>query len=91
DGTHCTLENTLDHWECSCPADNICKHVLISILYYQREHQTEDTLNQGEAALSEELAVESGLVTESRFRWMVESELAPLIKSYRSSLIEEVL
>lgn len=91
DGTHCTLENTLHHWECSCPADNICKHVLISILYYQRERQTEDTFNQGEAALSEELAAESGLVTESRFRWMVESELAPLIKSYRSSLIEEVL
>lgn len=91
DGTHCTLENTLDHWECSCPADNICKHILISILYYQREHQAEDTLNQGEAASSEELEPDSGLVTESRFRWMVESDLAPLIKSYSSSLIEEVL
>ncbi|MGW7158724.1 hypothetical protein [Paenibacillus taichungensis] len=91
DGTHCSLENTLDHWECSCPADNICKHILISILYYQREHQTEDTLNQGEAASSEELEPDSGLVTESRFRWMVESNLAPLIKSYSSSLIEEVL
>ncbi|WP_433921018.1 hypothetical protein [Paenibacillus taichungensis] len=91
DGTHCSLENTLDHWECSCPADNICKHILISILYYQREHQTEDTLNQGEAASSAQLEPESGLVTESRFRWMVESDLAPLIKSYSSSLVEEVL
>ncbi|WP_063563864.1 hypothetical protein [Paenibacillus sp. O199] len=90
DGTHCTLENTLDHWQCSCPADNICKHILISMLYYQQEHQTEDTLNQGEAS-SAELEPESGLVTESRFRWMVESDLAPLIKSYSSSLIEEVL
>ncbi|SHN58941.1 hypothetical protein SAMN04487896_1278 [Paenibacillus sp. ov031] len=91
DGTHCTLENTLDHWECSCPADNICKHILISILYYQQEHQIEDTFNQGEASSSAELEPESGLVTESRFRWMVESDLAPLIKSYSSSLIEEVL
>ncbi|MEC0107397.1 hypothetical protein P4H27_10655 [Paenibacillus taichungensis] len=91
DGTHCSLENTLDHWECSCPADNICKHILISILYYQREHHTEDTLNQGEAASSAQLEPESGLLTESRFRWMVESDLAPLIKSYSSSLIEEVL
>lgn len=90
-GTHCTLENTLDHWECSCPADNICKHVLISILYYQREYQTKDTFNQGEEASSAELEPASGLVTESRFRWMVESDLAPLIKSYSSSLIEEVL
>ncbi|SLK09110.1 MULTISPECIES: hypothetical protein [unclassified Paenibacillus] len=91
DGTHCSLENTLDYWECSCPADNICKHVLISILYYQREHQTENTFNQGEAASSAELEPESGLVKESRFSWMVESDLAPLIKSYSSSLIEEVL
>ncbi|MGX1830298.1 hypothetical protein ACWIE6_18745 [Paenibacillus taichungensis] len=91
DGTHCTLENTLDHWQCSCLADNICKHILISILHYQREHQTEDTLNQGEAASSVELEPESGLVTESHFRWMIESDLAPLIKSYNSSLIEEVL
>ncbi|WP_413379063.1 hypothetical protein [Paenibacillus taichungensis] len=91
DGTHCTLENTLDHWECSCPADNICKHILISILYYQREHQTEDTFNQGEEASSAELEPASGMVMESRFRWMVESDLAPLIKSYSSSLIEEVL
>ncbi|WP_408891929.1 hypothetical protein [Paenibacillus taichungensis] len=91
DGTHCTLENTLDHWQCSCPSDNICKHILISILYYQREHQTEDTLNQGEAASSAELEPESVLVTESRFRWMIESDLAPLIKSFSSSLIEEVL
>ncbi|MDR9746008.1 hypothetical protein [Paenibacillus taichungensis] len=91
DGAHCSLENTLDHWECSCPADNICKHILISILYYQREHQKEDTLNQGEAASSAQLEPESGLLTESRFRWMVESDLASLIKSYSSSLIEEVL
>ncbi|WP_405156991.1 hypothetical protein [Paenibacillus sp. FSL K6-0108] len=105
DGTHCKLENTLDHWECSCPADNICKHVLISILYYQQEHQTEDPLNQGEEASSAELMPATGVddheevhdliapspVTESRFRWMVESDLAPLIKSYSSSLIEEVL
>lgn len=107
DGTHCTLEHTLDHWECSCPADNICKHILISILYYQR-NQIEDTLNQGEAASSAELEPasdmdemhdhEAGQIQnthspgmESRFRWMIESDLAPLIKSYSSSLIEEVL
>ncbi|KOY16694.1 hypothetical protein [Paenibacillus xylanivorans] len=105
DGIHCTLENTLDHWECSCPADNICKHVLISILYNQLEHQAENTLNQNEEVSSAVLepasymdgleAVQTqntdSLVTEFRFRWMVESDLAPLVKSYSSSLIEEVL
>ncbi len=42
DGTLCTLESTLDHWDCSCPSDHICKHVLISILYYQRKYQTDE-------------------------------------------------
>ncbi|MGD0031108.1 hypothetical protein SLT67_07065 [Paenibacillus illinoisensis] len=47
DGNLCTLESTIDHWDCSCPSDHICKHVLISILYYQREHQTdEDAMGQ---------------------------------------------
>ncbi|WP_440109016.1 hypothetical protein [Paenibacillus sp. QZ-Y1] len=103
DGTHCTLENTLDHWECSCPADHICKHVLISILYFQRKHQEEDTVNLNEEPSSEELGVETSidesdvkqnspsLVTESRFRWMIEADLSTLIKSYSSSMIEEVL
>lgn len=108
DGLHCTLENTLDHWECSCPSDSICKHVLISILYFQREHPAEAPLNQGEAASSAELEPASGmdemhdheavqkqnshsLVMASRFRWLMESDLAPLIKSYSTSSIEEVL
>ncbi|MEC0125469.1 hypothetical protein [Paenibacillus pabuli] len=105
DGTQCTLEHTLDHWECSCPADNICKHVLISILYYQRQYQAEDQVNQAVDASSEELESVSNvddpkavqapdnhpLVTESRFHWMIEADISSLIKSYSSSLIEEVL
>lgn len=91
DGLHCTLENTLDHWECSCPSDSICKHVLISILYFQREHQAEAPLNQDEKVSSAELEPAPVLVTESRFGWLMESDLAPLIKSYSTSSIEEVL
>ncbi|HBU82377.1 MAG TPA: hypothetical protein DEF35_12150 [Paenibacillus sp.] len=91
DGLHCTLENTLDHWECSCPSDSICKHILISILYFQREHQAEAPLNQDEEVSSAELEPAPVLVTESRFGWLMESDLAPLIKSYSTSSIEEVL
>ncbi|QOS79344.1 hypothetical protein JNUCC31_32670 [Paenibacillus sp. JNUCC31] len=105
DGIQCTLENTLDQWKCSCPADHICKHILISIVYYQREHHAEDTVNQEEEASSSDFDPSSdvddhetvqiqnthSLVRESRFRWMIESDLAPLVKSYSSSLIEEVL
>ncbi|SMF84879.1 SWIM zinc finger [Paenibacillus uliginis N3/975] len=38
EGTTCTLEDRLDQWQCSCPSERICKHVLIAILYYQKEH-----------------------------------------------------
>ncbi|MEO2212698.1 hypothetical protein ABGV40_17795 [Paenibacillus amylolyticus] len=125
DGTHCTLENTLDHWECSCPADHICKHVLIAILYDQREYTAEDSMNADEkhapdkySGISDndpldvpkDVSVKesvSNLVLnvddpsedphsvsreiESRFRWMTESDLTVLIKSYSSSMIEEVV
>lgn len=107
DGTLCTLESTLDHWDCSCPSDHICKHVLISILYYQREYQTDEVVTgqdmQAEADHSSEatdnnsnsssIAMDAEeLITgdESRFRWMTESDLSTLIKSYSSSMIEEV-
>lgn len=48
EGSTCTLENTLDHLQCSCPSEQICKHVLISILYYQREHVPTNTANSSE-------------------------------------------
>lgn len=107
DGTLCTLESMLDHWDCSCPSDHICKHVLISILYYQREHQTDEEVTGqdmlAEAVPSSEetdhnsksssIAIDTEELTpghESRFRWMIESDLSTLIKSYSSSMIEEV-
>lgn len=37
DGTTCKLYNTLEKWECSCPSEAICKHILISVLYYQQQ------------------------------------------------------
>ncbi|WP_458464170.1 hypothetical protein [Paenibacillus sp.] len=121
DGTHCTLENTLDRWECSCPADHICKHVLIAILYDQREDQVEDSMSADEKDVLEKGAgisdndssdvpkevFESNSVSnmddssllpdsaprevDSRFRWMMECDLTALIKSYSSSMIEEVV
>ncbi|MDQ0171368.1 hypothetical protein [Paenibacillus tundrae] len=106
EGSMCTLQDTLDQWQCSCPSEQICKHVLISILYYQREHATTDIKNkdeQGEADSGtgldqanelDEVRIDqasSSIDTASRFRWMLESDLTKLIKSLSSSVIEEVL
>jgi hypothetical protein len=38
DGTECTLESSLEKASCSCPADTICKHILIAILFFAREN-----------------------------------------------------
>lgn len=50
EGTTCTLEDRLDQWQCSCPSERICKHVLIAIQYYQKEHGG-DSSATGTAAL----------------------------------------
>ncbi|GAB1154713.1 hypothetical protein YWY31_07380 [Paenibacillus illinoisensis] len=78
DGTLCTLESTLDHWDCSCPSDHICKHVLISILYYQREHQTDEEVT-GQDMLAEAVpsSEETNNNSKSSSIAMDTEELAP--------------
>ena len=78
DGTLCTLESTLDHWDCSCPSDHICKHVLISILYYQREHQTDEEVT-GQDMLAEAVpsSEETNHNSKSSSIAMDTEELAP--------------
>ncbi|WP_172197983.1 hypothetical protein [Saccharibacillus qingshengii] len=34
DGTVCTLTESIERFDCSCPSEKICKHVLVAILYY---------------------------------------------------------
>ncbi|WP_172256480.1 hypothetical protein [Saccharibacillus deserti] len=34
DGTVCTLTDSIERFDCSCPSEKICKHVLVAILYY---------------------------------------------------------
>jgi hypothetical protein len=124
EGTECTLYATLDDWQCSCPSENICKHVLIAILYDQRqqtvEHDAASELSPvmheepGDSKVHElsekEKAFEKDkllLVKESasrgyegttqpseenaRFRWMLGADLAPIIKSYTSTMVEEIV
>jgi hypothetical protein len=38
DGTVCTLESSLEKASCSCPADTMCKHILIAILFFAKEN-----------------------------------------------------
>lgn len=38
DGIVVQLSDQIEQCECSCPAEQICKHILIAILYHQRHH-----------------------------------------------------
>ncbi|WP_426332812.1 hypothetical protein ACN9MH_16115 [Paenibacillus silvae] len=136
EGTECTLYASLDQWQCSCPSEHICKHVLIAILYDQRQQAAEGQESAEASAISHATSEESSLKpaetqlsssglpneyakpadsvaqelpvimeqdhsnyklqlepadTSSRFRWMLETDLATIIKSYTASMIEEVV
>ncbi|NGZ77387.1 hypothetical protein [Saccharibacillus alkalitolerans] len=54
DGTVCVLTDSIERFDCSCPSDKICKHVLIGILYYARRQG-------GAAAAGGEAAANSAL------------------------------
>ncbi|MCP1133610.1 SWIM zinc finger family protein [Paenibacillus polysaccharolyticus] len=134
EGIECTLYATLDEWQCSCPSENICKHVLIAILYDQRQQTTEnsamsedivevvqvaepsadihasspdyadpDTIKEYELQtqdkfhqVNESERLDYGLQSHApeghvRFRWMLEADLTPILKSYTSTMVEEVV
>ncbi|WP_339830652.1 hypothetical protein [Paenibacillus sp. FSL R7-0272] len=132
EGIKCTLYATLDEWQCSCPSENICKHVLIAILYDQRQQITEnmgedivevaqvakpsadihasspdyadpDTIKEYELQtqdkfhqVNESERLDYGLQSHApeghvRFRWMLEADLTPILKSYTSTMVEEVV
>ncbi|MCM3781830.1 hypothetical protein M3231_02480 [Neobacillus mesonae] len=77
DGVSCTLVDSLDEWECSCPSEKICKHVLISILYYQQNHKDHET---------EETPTEV-----HRFDWMLNEDIGEFLNDFTSSQVDEVL
>lgn len=135
EGTECTLYASLDKWECSCPSEHICKHVLIAIVYDQRQQIAEEDVSAAASASEEPEPLSMSLdghqspsasaehadsssvsdsgdqpiplvketnhsgysqhaqsvETNSRFQWMLEADLTALIKSYSSTLVEEVV
>ncbi|MBP1905987.1 hypothetical protein J2Z32_002635 [Paenibacillus turicensis] len=76
DDTICYLTNSLDTWTCSCPSSQLCKHVLISILYY-REHQ-----------LVEAILEEKDQTID--FSWLVTTPMTELLQPYTPTMIDEV-
>ncbi len=100
DGTVCMLGAGLEQASCSCPADNLCKHILIAILSYARrqpvlpEQAIENEAEGGAGDESEPAAAKrpsDGSGGSTRFAWLLEPDLARLLKPFSSSVIEEAL
>lgn len=75
DGTVCRMMGRIDAFDCSCPSDKICKHVLIAILYHKQNKRTEG---------------ESG-EQRSDFSWLLTLSTDEIARQFSLSQIEEVL
>lgn len=76
DDTICYLTNSLDAWTCSCPSSQLCKHVLIAILYYRENHLVEATLEEKDQTID--------------FSWLVTISMTELLQPYTPTMIDEV-
>ncbi|MEW4369418.1 SWIM zinc finger family protein [Paenibacillus kandeliae] len=71
DGIVVQLSYQIEQCECSCPAEQLCKHILIAILYHQRHHQigtgtgTDSDVGMIERDINEESPVYSDNVPAS--------------------------
>lgn len=72
----CYLANSLDTWTCNCPSSQLCKHVLISILYYREQHLVEATIEEKDKKFD--------------FSWLVTTPMTELLQSYTPTMIDEV-
>lgn len=76
DQTVCYLTNSLDTWTCSCPSSQLCKHVLIAILYYREHYLAEATLKK-----------EDGIID---FSWLITIPMTEFLQPYTPAMIDEV-
>lgn len=76
DQSICYLTNSLDTWTCSCPSSQLCKHVLIAILYYREHHLVETTIEEKDQTID--------------FSWLVTIPMTELLQPYAPTMIDEV-
>ncbi|MED4573091.1 hypothetical protein P9302_27175 [Brevibacillus agri] len=79
DGSVCLLYADIGQFSCSCPSDKICKHVVIAIVYYAKNHrQAEGTGAEAEAAKPD-------------FGWLLQLGPSELLGTFTAAQVEEVL
>lgn len=80
DDSVCRLHADIDRFSCSCPSDKICKHVIIAIVYYAKNHL------QAGAETGEELET-----YKPDFSWLLQLQPSHISKAFTPAQLEEVL
>ncbi|MCE0449480.1 hypothetical protein [Brevibacillus sp. AF8] len=80
DDSVCRLHADIDRFSCSCPSDKICKHVIIAIVYYAKNHL------QAGAETGEELEI-----YKPDFSWLLQLQPSHISKAFTPAQLEEVL
>ncbi|OWA35211.1 hypothetical protein B9G55_11110 [Saccharibacillus sp. O16] len=77
DGTVCTLTDSIERFDCSCPSDKICKHVLIGLLYAAHHGVGEEEAAASTAAVDED----RGQTADQAADTSEETEESPAVSS----------
>ncbi|MGG4457557.1 hypothetical protein ABEX29_04550 [Brevibacillus porteri] len=80
DDSVCRLHADINRFSCSCPSDKICKHIIISIVYYAQNHL------QAGAETAEELET-----YKPDFSWLLQLQPTHISKTFTPAQLEEVL
>ncbi|GAB1531395.1 MULTISPECIES: hypothetical protein [Brevibacillus] len=80
DDSVCRLHADIERFSCSCPSDKICKHVIISIVYYAQNH------SQAGAETEEEQET-----YKPDFSWLLQLQPSHISKAFTPAQLEEVL
>ncbi|MFC8683848.1 hypothetical protein [Brevibacillus porteri] len=80
DDSVCRLHADIDRFSCSCPSDKICKHVIISIVYYAQNHLQAGAETEGELA-----------TYKPDFSWLLQLQPSHISKAFTAAQLEEVL
>ncbi|NTU19043.1 hypothetical protein HPY28_01735 [Brevibacillus sp. HB1.2] len=80
DDSVCRLHADINRFSCSCPSDKICKHIIISIVYYAQNHL------QAGAETAEELET-----YKPDFSWLLQLQPTHISKAFTPAQLEEVL
>ncbi|QZY56179.1 SWIM zinc finger family protein [Crassaminicella profunda] len=94
DETVCELTDHIGKYKCSCPSRNICKHVLISIIYIQRNineifrENSESDIKKTDRQIK---VLEEKILEKKDFSWILNYDLHEIKKRITKKEFSDIL